>query len=496
MTTMTVVSATNSTAIDALLPSAESSGSSSDHATSFSSVMADQQARTQTTTDTDSTHSTQRQPTTSQAKSDDVVVDVDEFVFTDTSSSAEETLSDQFLGIAHAVADGWNNLRASKDGKLKTSTSDEASASTEDYGLLMTALPTQPMIPASSSLASAATATTSASSVSTADIPFELAAHQDLLTQPLGPTTLPIESPSAPQSDNEFQTVETTLTQPIVAPLSSGLDPMAKESQIESAAIALPTLGSTAQISNPQRSAQTQRSNSIEIAERNRTKDAAADSFKLHSTATSVDALTPSSDNVFTLHAESMEPSVQESGSNAISAQGQTSSSTTANIFSAGQLGSAQSNPVQSGTISATVGSSAWTQELNDQILQHTQWQGRYALNSLGQQQIELSLNPADLGPLHIVLSVNDGVAQASFTSAHATVRDSVETALPQLQQALANAGLTLGQANVGADQSDQQHAASDQASRNSQPSDIESSEQPVTVQRPQRSNSLLDTFA
>jgi flagellar hook-length control protein FliK len=67
-----------------------------------------------------------------------------------------------------------------------------------------------------------------------------------------------------------------------------------------------------------------------------------------------------------------------------------------------------------------------------------------------GELKAELRLDPPDLGPLRIALTIADGVTSASFASAHVSVRHAVEQALPQLQAALADAGLALGNTHVG----------------------------------------------
>lgn len=61
----------------------------------------------------------------------------------------------------------------------------------------------------------------------------------------------------------------------------------------------------------------------------------------------------------------------------------------------------------------------------------------------------ELRLDPPDLGPLRISLQITDNVAHAAFISPHAAVRQTVENALPQLQELLAQAGISLGQTSV-----------------------------------------------
>ncbi|CAJ49319.1 flagellar hook-length control protein FliK [Bordetella avium] len=94
--------------------------------------------------------------------------------------------------------------------------------------------------------------------------------------------------------------------------------------------------------------------------------------------------------------------------------------------------------------IASPVGATQWGQELSRQVISFSQNLAQ------GTHTAELRLDPPDLGPLRITLSINDGIANASFTSAHAAVRQAVESALPQLQQALSQAGISLGQANVG----------------------------------------------
>lgn len=67
-----------------------------------------------------------------------------------------------------------------------------------------------------------------------------------------------------------------------------------------------------------------------------------------------------------------------------------------------------------------------------------------------GAHQAELRLDPPELGPVRIVLNINDTVVHASFAAAHAGVRTAIENALPQLQAHLEREGLSLGQTNVG----------------------------------------------
>lgn len=102
-------------------------------------------------------------------------------------------------------------------------------------------------------------------------------------------------------------------------------------------------------------------------------------------------------------------------------------------------------------SLSAPVASPAWPQQLGNQLT---------GLAQRGRQQIELHLNPADLGPLSVSLKVDDHGAQAQFLSAHATVRAAVEQAIPQLREALAEQGIALGETSVG----EQQHKGNEQS--------------------------------
>uniref|UniRef100_UPI00261EC44E flagellar hook-length control protein FliK n=1 Tax=uncultured Paenalcaligenes sp. TaxID=1588925 RepID=UPI00261EC44E len=87
---------------------------------------------------------------------------------------------------------------------------------------------------------------------------------------------------------------------------------------------------------------------------------------------------------------------------------------------------------------------------------------GQQGAQNPGLQTAEIRLDPPELGPLRIVLSVTESVANAMIFAAHAQTRLTVEQALPQLQQQLAQAGLSLGEANVsdqGFSAQSEQHA-------------------------------------
>lgn len=116
---------------------------------------------------------------------------------------------------------------------------------------------------------------------------------------------------------------------------------------------------------------------------------------------------------------------------------------------------------VQTRHIATPVGSNAtWHSDFNRVMVQMGQ-----QISPNGTQHAEIRVEPPELGPLRIVLSVNDSVANAMIYTVHSHSRAAVEHALPQLQQQLAQAGLSLGEANVS-DQSffaqAEQHQAQD----------------------------------
>ncbi|WP_338878541.1 flagellar hook-length control protein FliK [Achromobacter veterisilvae] len=145
--------------------------------------------------------------------------------------------------------------------------------------------------------------------------------------------------------------------------------------------------------------------------------------------------------------------------------------------------------------VATPVGGTHWGTELGQQVvmMSHNARQGM--------QTAELRLDPPDLGPLRVSLNLADGVASASFVSAHASVRQAIETAIPQLQQALAQAGISLGQTSVGEQTAQQEFAqqggnGSQRQSGGALAGTDGVAEAPVAVTVARNANALVDTFA
>lgn len=147
--------------------------------------------------------------------------------------------------------------------------------------------------------------------------------------------------------------------------------------------------------------------------------------------------------------------------------------------------------------VATPVGGTHWGTELGQQmvVMSNNARQGT--------QTAELRLDPPDLGPLRVSINLADGVASASFVSAHASVRQAIETAIPQLQQALAQAGISLGQTSVGEQAAQQEFAQQNGGGSQRQGggngaavADGAIDGQTATVTASRNANALVDTFA
>lgn len=138
--------------------------------------------------------------------------------------------------------------------------------------------------------------------------------------------------------------------------------------------------------------------------------------------------------------------------------------------------------------ISTPVRDAAWGQKLGEQLITLTGNQIRTA---------EIKLTPADLGPLRVQISIDEGVANITFQAQHAVTREAIEQALPRLREMLAESGLSLGQTDVseqGVSEGNQEREFGSAASADEHldgPAEADLPERRKTV----TSNNLLDTF-
>ena len=145
--------------------------------------------------------------------------------------------------------------------------------------------------------------------------------------------------------------------------------------------------------------------------------------------------------------------------------------------------------PLQA-ALAAQVGTPAWNTELGQQIV----WM-------VGDQQqvAEIHVNPPNLGPLDIKLTIDGAQTTALFSSPHSEVREAVEAALPRLREVLADSGIMLGNASVTAD-TPRDGRAFAEPPRRSRSSGNNADDTSAEAQLPPpvitRSRSLVDLFA
>lgn len=139
-------------------------------------------------------------------------------------------------------------------------------------------------------------------------------------------------------------------------------------------------------------------------------------------------------------------------------------------------------------SMDAPVGSSGFAKELGQQIT----W-----ISGQDVKQAQIRLNPQDLGPLDVKVSVEHGRVDVAFMTQHPAATAAVQQSLDQLHQMLGGQGLSLGQATVGQHAQQQfgaQHGQQAQASAGSGAAD-ETADTPVAVAT-RVAVGLVDAFA
>jgi len=112
-------------------------------------------------------------------------------------------------------------------------------------------------------------------------------------------------------------------------------------------------------------------------------------------------------------------------------------------------------------------------------------------------QTAEIRLDPPELGALDIKIKITNDIASVNITSAHAQVREALETAIPKLREMFEESGVSLGDVNVHQESfSQQQNTAEEGTGIFEQASESELGDEQVTVTRKIISDNLLDIYA
>lgn len=187
-----------------------------------------------------------------------------------------------------------------------------------------------------------------------------------------------------------------------------------------------------------------------------------------------------------------MQGSAQQSQLEAVSALSQ-NAAPLSNIQQSQTVATMAQVPGSSNSIQASPGKAGWSEAISQKIV----W-----MVGATEQSATLTLNPKDLGPLQVVIQVNNEKADATFISENPEVRKALEDGMTQLRQSMSQNGIELGQANVN---SNKQHEAFQQASngrfmqQNHQADGADAtglSDTPQSMQQTRVSNGLVDTFA
>jgi flagellar hook-length control protein FliK len=72
-------------------------------------------------------------------------------------------------------------------------------------------------------------------------------------------------------------------------------------------------------------------------------------------------------------------------------------------------------------------------------------------------QAAQFRVEPPQLGPIEVRLSITNDQANLLINAPHAVARDAIQTSLPRLQEMLLQSGLALGDVSVGTGSPDQQ---------------------------------------
>lgn len=137
------------------------------------------------------------------------------------------------------------------------------------------------------------------------------------------------------------------------------------------------------------------------------------------------------------------------------------------------------------------VGSPHWENAVGNSLV---------VMTGAGHDRAELVLTPPQLGRIEVSIAMKGDEASAVFVSANPVVRDALESALPRLREILADAGITLGQTQVGAEsqgESAAQRQTGDNASRGARGDEANPPEETSGHATPRVvSRALVDVYA
>lgn len=149
------------------------------------------------------------------------------------------------------------------------------------------------------------------------------------------------------------------------------------------------------------------------------------------------------------------------------------------------QSPAARSFVVQTG-VPVTVGQPQWSQAVGEKVL----W-----LAAQNVSAAEIRLDPPDLGPMHVKVSVNQDQASVTFTSPHPVVRDALDQQLNRLREMFSEQGLNLVNVDVS-DRPAQQEQGREQGGNTGIASEVDDDEPVPVAMTSIVSTRLVDHYA
>lgn len=151
-----------------------------------------------------------------------------------------------------------------------------------------------------------------------------------------------------------------------------------------------------------------------------------------------------------------------------------------------------RSAPSTSLRVETPMGQRGWHEEVGQKLT----W-----MIGNGRQQADLVLTPPHLGRVEVSLTMSGDNATAIFTSASPAVREALEGSLHRLREVLADAGVSLGQTQVGSESPHQSRARSETGSGLNRSLPFASSSQltaidAVTITNARAGRGMIDVFA
>jgi flagellar hook-length control protein FliK len=138
-------------------------------------------------------------------------------------------------------------------------------------------------------------------------------------------------------------------------------------------------------------------------------------------------------------------------------------------------------------TIRAPVGSAAFADDVTTQVT---------GLAQAGVTQAQLQLNPADMGPVQVHITMQAGQASVWFGATHADTRAALEQSLPRLRELFAGAGMPLTDSGVFREPPQQQQPQALATASGAASTSGDTVVAPTVTQVSNIRLSLLDTYA